>query len=69
MTPKSRIAVGAATLAVAAGGISPALASATTHWSNAKCEAYAKKYDKAKGMIMSDANKELKKYGCKQRVK
>ncbi len=69
MTLKSRIAVATATVAVAAGGITPALASSMTHWSNAKCEAYVKKYEKAKGMIMTDANKELKKWGCKQRVK
>lgn len=69
MTLSTRIAVAAATAAVALGGTVPAVASSKKHWSKSQCTSYAKKYEKAKGKIEKDANNYLKEHGCKQRVK
>lgn len=69
MTLSSRIAVATATLAVAIGGATPALASSMSKWSKAKCVSYAKKHKTSKGMAMTDANKVLKEHDCTQKVK
>jgi hypothetical protein len=69
MTLSKRIAVAGATIAVAVAGSAPALATSMTHWSKAECKAYAKKYDKAMGMKMSNDNKTLKDHGCSEKVK
>lgn len=69
MTLSSRVAVAAATVAVAVGGATPAVAGSMSHWSKAKCKSYAKKYAKVKGSAMTKDNKTLKEHGCSQKVK
>lgn len=69
MTLSSRIAVAAATVAVAVGGVSPAVAGSMTHWSKSQCKSYYKKWDKAMGSKMTKYNKELKARGCSERIK
>jgi len=69
MTLSRRIAVATATLAVAAGGVTPAVASSMSHWSTSQCKSYAKKYKGAKGSKLKAYNKNLKAHGCKVTIK
>ena len=56
--------------ALLGAGLSPALASSSSsHWSSAKCTAYAKKYASATKTQKSAANRTLKAHSCTNRVK
>lgn len=68
MKAASRLALFAATIAIAAGSTgTPALAK-TSKWSKSQCTAYAKKYTKSSKSQKSAANKTLKSHGCTNKV-
>ena len=71
MTLSRRIAVTAATLALAVGGATPALATSMkmSHWSTSQCHKYANKYKGAKGTALKAYNNNLKDHACKYRIK
>jgi hypothetical protein len=69
MKASSRIALFAATLAVAVGGASaPAFATTSGKWSKSQCTAYAKKYTKSSKSGQSSADKTLKSHKCTNKV-
>ncbi len=74
MIRKNRVPAVLAALVIAVCGLSaPAMASSSKHWTKAQCESWVKSFDKkhkkpTKSQA-SEANKTLKKYGCKETIK
>lgn len=74
MIPSKRVIVSAvASAAICIGSVGmPAVASASSHWSKAQCQAYktsfTKKHKHPTSKQTAEANKTLKSWGCSERV-
>jgi hypothetical protein len=64
----SRIALFAATIAVAVGGASAPAFAASSKWTKAACTAYAKKYTKSSKSAKTAADKTLQAHKCTNKV-
>jgi hypothetical protein len=71
---KNRVPAAIVAAAIAVCGVStPALASSGKKWTKAQCESYVKSFDKkhkkpTKAQL-SEGNKELKSWSCKEQLK
>jgi len=74
MTLSRRVAVGAVSLALAAGGTPPALALASSSnsmmskWTQTACKAYWKKWEHVSKSKAKSYNKVLKEHSCSEKV-